>query len=67
VSPSYLARIIEGEAYNREPHKSEEVRWFGLDDLPEKLTMTAKNAINAYRGLPGAAAETGDGNTTPLK
>jgi 8-oxo-dGTP diphosphatase len=26
VSPSYLARIVEGEAYNREPHKSEEVR-----------------------------------------
>jgi 8-oxo-dGTP diphosphatase len=51
VSPSYLARIVEGEAYNREPHKSEEVRWFALDELPENLTMTAKNAIRAYREL----------------
>ena len=50
VSPSYLARIVEGEAYNREPHKSEDVRWFGLGELPENLTTTARNAINAYRG-----------------
>jgi 8-oxo-dGTP diphosphatase len=51
VSPSYLARIVEGEAYNREPHKSQAVRWFGFDELPENLTMTARNAINSYRGL----------------
>lgn len=51
VSPSYLARIVEGEAYNREPNKSEEVRWFALDELPQKLTMTARNAILAYCGL----------------
>jgi 8-oxo-dGTP diphosphatase len=50
VSPSYLARIVEGEAYNREPEKSEFVKWFGLDELPENLTMTARNAIAAYRG-----------------
>lgn len=50
VSPSYLARIVEGEAYNREPHKSVELRWFGLDELPGNLTMTARNAIAAYRG-----------------
>ena len=58
VSPSYLARIVEGEAYNREPHKSEEVRWFGLGELSENLTMTARNAINAYRAVlvdPGAS------------
>jgi 8-oxo-dGTP diphosphatase len=58
VSPSYLARIVEGEAYNREPHKSEDLRWFGLGELPGNLTMTARNAINAYRGLllePGTA------------
>jgi 8-oxo-dGTP diphosphatase len=54
VSPSYLARIVEGEAYNREPHKSEDLRWFGLGELPENLTMTARNAIAAYRGLSGA-------------
>ncbi|MGC1904155.1 MAG: NUDIX domain-containing protein [Candidatus Acidiferrum sp.] len=51
VSPSYLARIIGGEARNCEPDKAAELRWFGLDELPSKLTMTAKNAISAYRAL----------------
>ncbi|MBV9886704.1 MAG: NUDIX domain-containing protein [Acidobacteria bacterium] len=54
VSPSYLARIVEGDVYNREPHKSEVVQWFGLDELPENLTMTARNAIAAYRGSTSA-------------
>ena len=64
VSPSYLARIVEGEAYNREPHKSEDVRWFGLDELPENLTMTARNAIVAYCGLSQSIA---DPNGTALR
>jgi 8-oxo-dGTP diphosphatase len=51
VSPSYLARIVEGEAHNREPEKAAELRWFGLDELPVNLTMTARNAIGAYRAL----------------
>jgi ADP-ribose pyrophosphatase YjhB (NUDIX family) len=67
VSPSYLARIVEGEAYNREPHKSEEVRWFGLNELPEKLTMTAKNAILAYCGLSQSVAESDASTAPPLK
>jgi 8-oxo-dGTP diphosphatase len=49
VSPSYLARIVEGNARNREPDKAAELRWFGLDELPANLTMTARNAIAAYR------------------
>jgi 8-oxo-dGTP diphosphatase len=57
VSPSYLAQILEGEAYNREPHKSEDLRWFGLDELPVNLTMTARNAIAAYRSLLASATE----------
>ena len=61
VSPSYLARIVEGEAYNREPHKSEDLQWFGFAELPENLTMTARNAIVAYRGL--RAAEVGSAAT----
>jgi 8-oxo-dGTP diphosphatase len=68
VSPSYLARIVEGEAYNREPHKSEDLRWFELGELPENLTMTARNAIAAYRGPSGlSAAKSGATNAQPLK
>jgi 8-oxo-dGTP diphosphatase len=50
VSPAYLGRILEGGARNCEPHKTREVRWFGMDELPLNLTMTAKNAIAAYQG-----------------
>jgi ADP-ribose pyrophosphatase YjhB (NUDIX family) len=48
VSPAFLGRMVSGEARNCEPHKTREVRWFALDELPAKLTMTARNAIRAY-------------------
>ena len=48
VSPAYLGQILSGEATNCEPAKTREVRWFGLDQLPPNLTMTARNAIKAY-------------------
>jgi 8-oxo-dGTP diphosphatase len=49
VSPAYLGRVVKGETQNCEPHKTSEVRWFALPDLPPNLTMTASNAINAYK------------------
>jgi len=48
VSPAYLGRIAGGLAKNCEPRKTRQVRWFPLDQLPSNLTMTARNAINAY-------------------
>jgi 8-oxo-dGTP diphosphatase len=48
VSPAYLGRVADGRAKNCEPRKTREVRWFPLDELPPNLTMTARNAINAY-------------------
>jgi len=48
VSPAYLGQILSGEAKNCEPAKTLVVRWFGLDQLPPNLTMTARNAINAF-------------------
>jgi len=48
VSPAYLARVTKGRAKNCEPRKTRQVRWFPLDDLPRKVTMTARNAIAAY-------------------
>ena len=47
VSPAFLGRIVSGQARNCEPHKTSEVRWFPLSDLPPNLTMTARNAIRA--------------------
>jgi ADP-ribose pyrophosphatase YjhB (NUDIX family) len=48
VSPAFLGRILRGEARNCEPDKAREVRWFSLGQLPPNLTMTARNAIQAY-------------------
>jgi 8-oxo-dGTP diphosphatase len=56
VSPAYLGQILSGEATNCEPTKTREVRWFGVDQLPPNLTMTARNAIRAYAQLREGAA-----------
>jgi 8-oxo-dGTP diphosphatase len=50
VSPAYLGKILAGEAHNCEPDKTREVSWFPLADLPPNLTITARNAIEAYFG-----------------
>ena len=47
VSPAFLGRIVSGQARNCEPHKTTDVCWFRLNDLPPNLTMTARNAIHA--------------------
>ena len=51
VAPAYLGRILSGRAANREPDKTQAVRWFRLSQLPDNLTMTARNAVAAYRRL----------------
>ena len=48
VSPAFLGRIISGEACNCEPHKTAQVAWFSLRDLPPNLTITARNAIRTF-------------------
>jgi ADP-ribose pyrophosphatase YjhB (NUDIX family) len=53
VSPAYLGRILRGEARNCEPDKTREARWFGTEELPHNLTMTARNAIEAYKRRGG--------------
>jgi 8-oxo-dGTP diphosphatase len=56
VSPAFLGRILSGQAKNCEPGKTRKVRWFGLHQLPPNLTMTARNAIQAYTLRRGSAA-----------
>jgi hypothetical protein len=43
-----LGRVASGRAKNCEPRKTRQVHRFPLDKLPPNLTMTARNAINAY-------------------
>jgi 8-oxo-dGTP diphosphatase len=51
VAPAFLGRIVSGEACNCEPDKAREVRWFPFAELPDNLTMTARNAIRAYASV----------------
>jgi len=55
VSPAYLGRVLAGKVHNCEPEKTHDVRWFPLDQLPPNLTMTARNAIQAYGQRPRPA------------
>jgi 8-oxo-dGTP diphosphatase len=48
VAPAYLGRILRGRPTNREPDKTLQVRWFHPHTLPLNLTMTARNAIQAF-------------------
>ena len=49
VSPSFLCTITEGIPKIMEPTKHTDMKWFDLDRLPENLTITTQDAINAYR------------------
>jgi 8-oxo-dGTP diphosphatase len=49
ISPAFVAQILGGYPSNCEPDKTREVRWFPIDDLPPNLTITARNAIEAYK------------------
>jgi 8-oxo-dGTP diphosphatase len=49
VSPAFLAHVSSRDTKNCEPDKTQEVRWFPTDALPPNLTITARNAIEAYK------------------
>ena len=49
ISPAFLAHILHGKPFNCEPDITHEVHWFPIDDLPPNLTITARNAIEAYK------------------
>jgi 8-oxo-dGTP diphosphatase len=54
VAPAYLGRVLTGTAHNCELEKTADVRWFAPTDLPANLTMTARNAIQAFLALQAA-------------
>ncbi len=49
VSPSYLCKITKGEPQIKEPTKHLDLKWFEIDNLPEKLTITTKDAVKNYK------------------
>lgn len=52
LSISYLAKIIKGEPKNLEPEKHDEIRWFKLNNLPDKLAQTTSEIIEEYLKSP---------------
>lgn len=48
VAISYLGKIITGEPKNLEPEKHKEMKWFPLDKLPRKLSVTTRDSAHAY-------------------
>ena len=51
VATSYLCKIKSGEAKIMEPDKASDMKWFKLDNLPDKLTITTKKALEDYNKL----------------
>ncbi len=45
VSPVFLARIVSGAPTNVERDKHSDLRWFGLDSLPDDVTLTTRRAM----------------------
>ena len=52
ITPQFLCRIMGGIPAICEPKKCEELRWFDIDAVPEKLTLPAINGIRALKALP---------------
>lgn len=49
VSPSYLCKIVKGQPQIMEPTKHLDMKWFSLEKLPEKITITTRDAIKNYK------------------
>jgi len=45
----FVATKWEGEPTNCEPDKCDDMRWFGLDKLPENLVPNVRQAIEKYK------------------
>ena len=48
VTPSYLCKVVGGEAKIMEPEKHLDMKWFDLNDLPTNITLTTKKAVKDY-------------------
>jgi len=53
VATSYLCKIVGGKEKIMEPEKASDMKWFSLDNLPEKITITTKKALEDYKRIIG--------------
>lgn len=48
ISPSYLCKVISGEAKIMEPNKHLDMKWFDIANPPENITITTAKALDDY-------------------
>lgn len=48
IAINFLGKIKSGEPKIMEPHKCDEIKWFALDNLPQKVQQTTKETIDNY-------------------
>jgi len=48
ISPTFIARIVSGEAKIMEKDKNEKIGWFTLDKIPRPLTITSEQNYKTY-------------------
>lgn len=51
VAMSYLCKIENGNPKIMEPDKASDMKWFALNGLPDKLTITTKKALEDYKKI----------------
>jgi len=51
LSPEFQVKIISGTPQNMEKNKHAKMKWFSLENLPEKLAIPAVVAIEGYKRL----------------
>ncbi len=51
VAMSYLCKIKSGIPKIMEPNKASDMKWFDLNNLPDKLTITTKKALADYKKM----------------
>lgn len=51
VAMSYLCKIENGIPKIMEPDKASDMKWFDLNNLPDRLTITTKKALDYYKKI----------------
>jgi ADP-ribose pyrophosphatase len=51
VAAAYRAKIVSGKPENMEPEKISNIKWFPLEQLPEKLSLTTLNSADSLKKI----------------
>lgn len=49
VAPTFIAKIVDGEVKNLEPHALQKVEWFPIEEIPDQITITTNYALSILK------------------